>query len=183
MNELPSPSPQQEAQAPSAKRFIMPAMVLGFLGAHMLFIFVAISLAVGDRSFAVVPDYYQKAVDWDEQKQVRADSLALGWSAQVLPSREVSVRGERELAVVLLDKEGQPIEGAQVIATAYPHARAGEIAELVLPETDEPGRYSALAEMRREGVWDITLHVTRDETVFLHEEKMFVRGAFEGDAR
>ena len=36
--------------------------------------------------------------------------------------------------------------------TAYPHARAGEVAELVLPETDEPGRYSALAEMRREGV-------------------------------
>ena len=36
MNEHTSQIPQQGDQAPSAKRFIMPAVVLGFLGAHML---------------------------------------------------------------------------------------------------------------------------------------------------
>lgn len=179
MNNHPTPT-EPAAAAPSAKRFVMPAVVFGFLGAHMLFIFVAISLAVGDRSFAVVPDYYQKAVDWDDHKQVLADSAALGWSVQVIPSREVSVRGERELAVVLHDRDGSPIEDAEVNATLYPHARASQVAEVALPATDEPGRYAAPAQMRRDGVWSIALHVTRGDATFVHEEKPYVRGTFEG---
>ncbi|MEM9414394.1 MAG: FixH family protein [Planctomycetota bacterium] len=180
MNEGQTTQGEKRNDAASPKRFLMPGLVIGFLATHMLFIFIAISLAVGDRSFAVVPDYYQKAVDWDERKELLAASEALGWSAEILPAREVSMHGERELLVKLLDREGRPIESAHVAATLYPITRAKQLSELTLQPADEPGQYTAIADMRQEGVWHITLYVTRGDAFYLQEEKTFVRGSYEG---
>lgn len=163
--------------------FVMPALVLGFLGAHMLFIFIAISLAVGDRSFAVVPDYYQKAVDWDDHKAALAASAALNWDVEILPSRDVTIRGERELVVVLQDAQGRPITGAQVYATLYHHAHASRVVEAELPPSDAPGRYHVQADMRDEGVWDVTLRITHGPDTYLHQEKLYVRGSNDGGLR
>ncbi len=167
----------------SARRFVMPAVVLGFLGAHMLFVFTAITLAVGDPSFAVVPDYYQKAVDWDEQKAERAASEALGWTVEVIPSRDVSIRGERDVEVVVHDAEGGPVMGAAVSVTVYHHARASHVVEADLSPADEPGHYAATLDMRSEGVWDITLTVTHDDDRYVQTDKTYVRGAYEGGTR
>ncbi|MFI4861385.1 MAG: FixH family protein [Phycisphaerales bacterium JB063] len=175
-----APPAATDPTGPTKNRFVMPGLVLAFLAGHMLFIIIAISIAVSDRSFAVVPDYYQKAVDWDEHKELLAASDALGWSAQVLPSRKVSILGKRELAVTLTDSEGRPVEGADVFVTLYPHAQANQISELVLSATDEPGRYSATAEMAREGVWSVSVHATRGAVAYLYEDKLFVRGDSEG---
>lgn len=171
------------APEPGARMYLMPALVLGFLGTHMLFVFIAISLAVGDRSFAVVPDYYQKAVEWDDHKAALAASAALGWEVEVLPSRDVTLRGVRELAVVLHDAEGRPITEAQVHATLYHHANASRVVEVELIPGAYPGRYSVLAEMRDEGVWNIRLQITHGTDAYLHQDKLYVRGTNKGVGR
>jgi nitrogen fixation protein FixH len=181
MSETPheTPPPPQA----SARRFVMPAVVLGFLGAHMLFVLTAITVAVGDPSFAVVPDYYQKAVDWDEQKAERAASDALGWTVEVIPSRAVSIRGERDVEVVVHDADGVPVTGAAVSVTVYHHARASHVVEADLSPADAPGHYAATLDMRNEGVWDITLRITRGDDRFVQAHKAYVRGAYEGGSR
>lgn len=156
----------------------MPGLVLGFLGAHMLFIIIAITLAVGDKSFAVVPDYYQKSQAWDTHKAELAASEALGWGVVVEPSREVSLHGERELAVVLHDAGGEPIDGAHVVVTLYHHARAKQVVQLELAPTGTPGRYAVTAELRAEGLWDISARITRGDEAYLHEEKAYIQGVY-----
>ncbi|XAL99334.1 FixH family protein [Phycisphaeraceae bacterium D3-23] len=159
----------------------MPAVVFGFLGAHMVFIFTAITLAVGDRSFAVVPDYYQKAVDWDEHKAELAASAALGWQAEVTAGREVSTLGERPLTLDLHDAGGTPITGAQVSATLYPVARAKQVITVELsPVADTPGRYSASPQMCREGTWDLSIRVERAGERYVHEQQLYAVGTTQG---
>jgi len=53
-----------------------PLIVIGLLLGHMAIMFVAVVLATRDRaSSAVIPDYYQKAVDWD---RTHASPVRLG---------------------------------------------------------------------------------------------------------
>lgn len=42
-----------------------PLIVIGLLLGHVCLMAVAVTVAVRDRSNPVVPDYYQKAADWD----------------------------------------------------------------------------------------------------------------------
>lgn len=178
MNEQPAATHAEPAR--TRARFVMPAVVLGFLGTHMLFIFTAITLAVGDPSFAVVPDYYQKAVDWDEHKAERAASEALDWTVEITPSRTVSIRGERAIEVAVHDARGNPVNGADVSVSVYHHARASKVIESELATTGDPGHYAATLDMRNEGVWNITLRITRDSDSYIQTDKTYVRGTYEG---
>eukprot|EP00752_Nemacystus_decipiens_P013680 g12133.t1 len=143
--KLDGPSEQDEA----LRRFIMPSVVLGLLGAHMVFIFTAITLGTGDPSFAVVPDYYEKAVDYDEHKALLAQSAQLGWSVELVPSTHADVAGQRELMLRLRDAGDQPVEGAEVRVTGYHLARAGEPVEMTCVQT-LPGVYVGQASIGKE---------------------------------
>lgn len=160
------------------RTYLMPGLVIGFLGGHTLFIVIAISLATGDRSFAVVPDYYQKAVDWDDHKARLAASDALGWEAAIEPAHEVSLHGERALVVTIHDAQGRLVEGAEVEVTMYHRARAGDPLTISLAP-DTPGRYTATAKMRDEGFWDFTLTARRGDQAFLVQRQQYVRGEYE----
>lgn len=178
--QTPSDTPKPSV---SVSRFVMPSVVLGFLGAHMVFILFAITLAVGDPSFAVVPDYYRKAVGWDEHKAQLAASSALGWQVEVAAARDVEATGERELTLVLHDSDGKPITGALINVSMYHHARAQHVVEAVLLPTGEPGRYTARPVMHRKGLWDISLTITHGELSYYHAEKTYVQGSSGGRPR
>ncbi len=154
----------------------MPSVVLGLLGAHMVFIFTAITLGTGDPSFAVVPDYYEKAVDYDEHKALLARSTALGWSVELLPSTLADVKGQRELMLRLRDAEGQPVEGAEVQVTGYHLARAGEPIEMNCVQT-LPGVYRGQGKMGREGFWQFEIDVSADGLRFVADLRQFVSEA------
>jgi len=152
----------------------MPAVVLGLLGGHMIFIFTAITLGTGDPSFAVVPDYYEKAVDYDERKALLAQSARLGWSVRLLPGHEADAVGLRELVVQVRDAEGEPLSGLNVRIYAYHQARASdpiafECLELL------PGQYVGQAKMSREGFWQFAIEASSGEQRFVADQKQFVK--------
>jgi nitrogen fixation protein FixH len=154
----------------------MPSVVLGLLGCHMIFIFTAITLGTGDPSFAVVPDYYQKAVDFDERKALLAESAALGWSVELSPASTADVLGQREVLLRFTDEAGHSIEGLTVTATGYHLARAGQ------PETMQfvevlPGQYVGSARIVREGFWQFAIDATRGEQIFVTDVKQFITRA------
>ena len=140
----------------------------------MLFIAIAITLATGDPSFAVVPDYYQKAVGYDDRRAALAASEQLGWSVQLEPAPTADVRGQRDAVVRLNDREGRPVEGASVRIDCYHVSRAAD------PQTFElievlPGQYIGAAKMDREGFWQFDLSATRGDDVFVSDLRQFVR--------
>lgn len=154
----------------------MPAVVLGLLGGHMLFIMIAITLATGDPSFAVVPDYYQKGVDYDERKALLTQSAALGWSVEVHAGLTTDAIGQREFIVQVRDAEGQAVHGLDMKIEAYHVARASEPLAFACVEA-LPGQYVASPRMRKEGFWQFTIDSTINEQRFVAELRQFVQAA------
>lgn len=166
---------KERAQRTSRWRFLMPAVVLGLLGGHVLFVMTAITLATGDRSFAVVPDYYQKAVDFDERKAALQASATLGWRAEVLPGQAVDAIGQREVVVILRGLDGEAITEAQVSVSGYHFARASDPVAFTCEEV-LPGQYVGQARVGREGFWQFEVDARLGGQRFASSFKQFVPG-------
>ena len=137
------------------------AFVVGLLSLQVAGGVMAIVLATGDQSVAVVPDYHQKALDWDRERAVQDASRDLGWTCdlQIVPSVD---SGDAGLRLSLLDREMQPVEIRQGEVQLYHHARAGQVRAVRLPagrisRIELPDCFSA------DGWWQVSLDVTDDE--------------------
>lgn len=155
------------------RRLVMPSVVIGLLGGHVLFIAYAITLATADPSFAVVPDYYQRAVGFDERKAALQASEELGWHVELIPSASATDRGEREATVRITDADGLPVTGAAVRLDGYHISRAGDPQSFELAEVS-PGQYTGSARLVREGFWEFDLVARRGETVYVTDLRQFL---------
>ena len=116
--------------------------------------------AANDPGFAVEPDYYNKAVEWDRLQAEKAASEALGWSV-VLDARE------DELRIRLADRLGRPIDGATVEVVAFPNARASQrIMGYMVPKGR--GVYVLERAFERSGLWEYRLAAVVDDQRFTH---------------
>jgi nitrogen fixation protein FixH len=137
-----------------------PYMLVGFLlisvGANIYLVI----RATNDPSFAVEPDYYAKAVDWDELQAQRVASERLGWEAAI-------TLGAGELTVTLTDRAGIPVDDARVEVEVFHNARAQDrIIEQLEPVG--PGRYTLTRTFARSGLWEIRLSAVRDADRFVY---------------
>lgn len=120
-------------------------------------------VANDDPSFAIEPDYYQKAVDWDSTLAQRRANLALGW--HLAPTLGAfTMRDGARLQVTLTDASGATIHGATVRVAAFFNARANDIIDTTL-HPDSTG-YAATLPVTHGGVWELQFHVTRGGTRF-----------------
>ena len=115
-------------------------------------------VANDDPSFAVEPDYYQKAVDWDSTLAQRRQNLVLGW--HLSPRLEAfTPNGGALLQVTLTDASGAPIRDATVRVAAFFNARANDIIDSTLVR-DSAG-YAVRLPVKRGGVWELQFDVRR----------------------
>jgi nitrogen fixation protein FixH len=140
--------------------FFIVALLVGGAGANVGLMLVA----TGDRSFAVEPDYYQKALRWDETMAQEARNRALGWTIAVAFERAARP-GEITLAAQVNDRAGHAIEGAHVGVEAFHSARASHVLTAAL-RPEATGRYAATLPFDRPGVWELRLRVERGDQVF-----------------
>lgn len=134
--------------------YMLIALLLISVGANVYLLV----RATNDPSFAVEPDYYQKAVDWDEHQEARVASERLGWSAEVEASRD-------GVLVRLEDAAGIPVEGAKVDVVAFHNARAGDRRRARLSEEGK-GVYRMDGPFERPGLWEIRISAVRDQDYF-----------------
>jgi hypothetical protein len=136
------------------------ALLVGSAGTNIGFMVVANR----DASFAVEPDYYRKAVEWDRAMAQEARNAELGWtvSAQLEPAGP----GRARLVAAARDRAGAPLTGAVVTVEAFPSARAREIASLALEPTGTAGVYATVLPSGRPGLWELRLRVSRGPEVF-----------------
>jgi nitrogen fixation protein FixH len=117
-----------------------------------------------DTSFAVEPNYYAKALAWDQTMAQQARSEALGWSLG-LRVDPAAARGRKTVTVRLADRAGAPIEGAEVAVEVFHNARASRILSAAL--SPEGQGYVAVMPIDRPGLWEFRLRVTRGPEVFV----------------
>ena len=146
--------------------FAIAAILLAGIASNVGFVI----LATSDPAAAVEPEYYRKAVAWDEEMAQQGRNIALGWSTHsALRLGTNGTPGRLELQ--LADSLGQPLSGAAVTALVMHNARAAAVQEVTLREEGR-GRYTASVAAARPGVWDIRLSVERDSRRFTARERI-----------
>jgi nitrogen fixation protein FixH len=121
-------------------------------------------VASGDASFAVEPDYYKKAVDWDRAMAQEAANAALGWTVSATFERGVEP-GQTRLVARVVDGAGAAVSGARVAVQAFASARAGQVFSASL-EPESAGLYGGALPSTRPGLWEIRVRVHRGDQVF-----------------
>jgi nitrogen fixation protein FixH len=159
-SDAPSTPPASSWLARFPNRWaLFPIVLLGILVTIQGILF---SLSRSDPSFAVEPEYYQKAVAWDDEMAQRSVNATLGWKS----SAQIIAQGrDANLYLTLQEPNGSPLTGASVQATVFPNARALQ-RENVQPRETEPGVYTAAIPFLHQGVWEVRLTASRAKETY-----------------
>ncbi|RMG12758.1 MAG: hypothetical protein D6731_13340 [Planctomycetota bacterium] len=141
-------APRGERDPGASRRWTLA--IVSLLGFGVFVHGVLLAYALSDPSAVAEPDYYAKALAWDEHLRQEAQNRALGWRLEVSATPRPS--GQR-LFVRLLDRDGRPLAGAKVHVLAFHKARRAESIEVELPEVS--GGYAAELPARRPGLWEL----------------------------
>ena len=140
-----------------------PLGVVAILAATVGLNIWVLRVANDDPSFAIEPDYYQKAVDWDSTMAQQRRNLALGWHLAPTLGAFTTRDGAR-LQVTLTDASGASIADATVKVAAFYNARANDVIDTTL-HPDSSG-YGATLPVKYGGVWELQFDVNRGGTRF-----------------
>ena len=134
-----------------------PIGITGVLAATVAANVWVMIIATDDPSFAIEPDYYTKAIDWDSTLARATESVRLGW--RLTPELgPIAADGGVRLSATLSDSTGAPISGAEVRVSALPVARANEVHQVTLAAV-APGEYVTHFDARRAGQWELRFDV------------------------
>lgn len=152
-----------------------PMMIFALIGLNMSIVAITIYAATSDPSVASEPDYYAKAVDFNQTIRQRETNARLGWSAR--PS--IHVDNQRSLlSVTAADADGLPIANAAVSVVCFPTLRSKDRQVLALtPIADNTGVYSAPFRLDRPGLWNFRISVTREGSIFTYDTDLLIPGA------
>ncbi|MDV6029810.1 MAG: FixH family protein [Phycisphaera sp. RhM] len=140
-----------------AKRFWIALVVFLFV-IQSTIMGLVMHLAIGDPSAAVVPDYHNRALNWDATRRTLEAADRLGWQVSFEASDVADGRGMRALELKLVDRDGQPLDGLLVSGQLYHHARAGDVRPITLRSVGE-GKYLALAPAAEAGIWQLEIKI------------------------
>jgi len=141
--------------------FLLGGLLASGVGANVYFM----SLAVGDPSFAVEPEYYAKAVAWNAHQAQAGENDRLGWTlALTVQPADPATRRARVVAK-LADRDGRKVAGLTVRLAAFHNARAADILEAALAETSEHD-YAGEVAVARPGLWEFRIVAERGAQTF-----------------
>ncbi|MBX7169167.1 MAG: FixH family protein [Pirellulales bacterium] len=149
-------------------RWLWGAVIVGLLLFQIAACLLIIYLATSDASMAVVPEYHEKALHWDDAQAAQRASDALGWQASWAFDDTVDVLGRREIRLSLHDASGRPVGGAMPTVEVFHHAHAAAAERFTLVELGSgSGLYSFVARVSRPGIWELRLRAVRGQDTFL----------------
>lgn len=149
-------------------------LVFALFGVHMSVAAALVYFAHSDPGFAVVPDYHNKALAWDDAKRMEAASDALGWTALLVAGPDDGPVQERDLSLTLVDEAGAPIDGAAVTVSAFHIARSRDV-EAPTVEGDGLGRYLGRVRLAPAGIWEFRIEARRGADHFTRTLRLELR--------
>jgi len=141
-----------------------PVALVAVLGLTVLVNVAVYWKANSDPSFAVEPDYYQRAVDWDSTVAARQRSDALQWRAdvQLAPPQD----GLAAITVTLSGRDGAPVDSAEVRVEASFNGDGARVYARQLTASG-PGTYTARIPSVEQGLWRVDLTAARGTDRFV----------------
>lgn len=139
---------------------LWPGMIFALIGLNFCIVGVTI-YAAGRRgsSHAIEPDYDRKALNWNQAARQVAHNTELGWTLR-LDSIEAGI-----ISATLLDRQGQPITGANIAVEAFHHAHAGDKLHATLTSASANNYRAGLA-VNQAGLWEFRFTVRHQGEVF-----------------
>lgn len=163
---MPNAAPPRRKNTGRGWPIAMAAILLAGIGSNIAFVV----LATSDPAAAVEPDYYRKALAWDEEMAQQQRNITLGWSAQAV--LHLGAHGQPgRLEVIVADSMGKPLVGAGVNASVMHNARAAAVQRVALM-AEGSGHYAAGISAERPGVWEVRIAVERDAQRFTARERI-----------
>ncbi len=180
---LPAPPSTGRSRGP------WPFIVVGLLLGHVTLMFFAVRAAVTDGSLVIEPDYYQKAVAWDDHRASQRASAALGWELSIeFPSSSSSTTNPaariapalmegfvqpagREMLITLRDESGAAVVLPRLSVQAHHRAHPKDVQHLEALAIS-PGVFVARLEVELEGFW--ILRFTAEPTSFTEQRDVFI---------
>lgn len=149
------------------RRPVWPFIIVGLLGLHVIGMCVAFAIATHDKTFLVVPDYYDKAQHWDQTRAEQLASQALGWRIAVQADHRINSRGERAVTFVLTDRDGKPVKDAALHVDYFHRAHPDQQRKADLTaDSGNPINYSGTIPMLYPGMWEMRFTVKAGQQVF-----------------
>lgn len=144
----------------SANRW--PLAITAVLVGQMAFGIWMAHVANDDPHFAVEPNYYAKAINWDAtMAQSRADK-ALGWKSAAAITRAAGTSAT--LHLTLTDSTGALVHADSVTVTALAIAHSLRVNAMTL-KPDATG-YAAPLAVAGTGLWEVEVRAVRGADVF-----------------
>ena len=162
---------------PGHTRLIAGLAIAGALALHVLVMAAMVYVATTNDSYAVEPDYYAKALAWDEKRAQDRRNAELGWSLD-FTVEPAPAGADPILRVRLVDGGGSAITGAQVAVEAFANVRRDEVHTATLAPSE--GGYQTTMPMRGNGRWEFRFEVTRDGDRFTYRDTRHVWAHLEG---
>ncbi len=122
----------------------------------------AVLAARSDGGAQTVPDYYTRALHYDETLHADAQSAATGW--QVTLDAGAEIGGLRTLAFRLVDDAGAPVADAEGEIRIRRPSKIGVVARVPFHATADG--YAVGVPAMTPGLWDVTVVARRGTTVF-----------------
>lgn len=158
-----------------------PYIILGLLGAHVLTMIIAVTIAVRDPSFSVEPNYYQKGLNWDAERAQLHASEKLGWQVRVEASDVVDPLGRRAVSFVLTDASGKAVQGAALTVNYFHHAHAdSELEATPASEASDARRFTQVLPMRYAGLWEFHFTAKAGGQTFIASSTQVISNAKPG---
>jgi hypothetical protein len=146
--------------------FAWPAAVVLLLLAGAGSAFAVLFFARSDGGAEVVADYYRRGLAWDSTAAVERSVGRFGWTVSVEPAAEADGTGMRAVRVWIADSAGSPVSGLAIeVEASRPHLATPAGRAAASPHL-QPGAYVAWLPVRETGLWDFTVHGSRDGDPF-----------------
>ena len=166
--------PAFDIQKEKKAQFIWTSIIVGFFLIQAILWAVAVTITASDKSHAIIENYDQLALNWQQQKELRLASEQLGWNARIEVAEKGDIRKNFPITITLSDKNRQPVTGAVIALRAFHRARAAEPQAVAFKEA-EPGTYVATLRLERNGLWQFDGRATIGSTVYLIDQKITLR--------
>ena len=119
--------------------------------------------ATHDPSMSIEPDYYRKAVAWDQRMAQDSVNESLRWTPRL--ALGALAREGAQVTLRLDDSTGAPVRGARVRVEAINNLDgARRIEGALVARTD--GSYAGLLPLDRSGLWELRFDARRGHEHF-----------------
>ncbi len=157
-------------------------IVVLLLAAHASLMTWAAIVATGDPNFVVIPNYYDKALNWDKDQARRSASAQLGWKVQIDVGTARDALGRQTLTLRLVDHDGAPVPVDTLDVEAFHEASAASRLKLVVRAT-QPGTFPFQLPVHHSGFHQIEVNARLGSLEFVELMKCYVPMSPKGDNR